>query len=299
MKDVSDVSAYDLNRGLRHAILKDIESLQNQFEGFDGVLISGDIAYSGKLDEYIRAREWLNLICGAIKCDPGQVWCVPGNHDVDQSVHKTYAAIVDSHTALRASTDLSTDLPHRLDNLENGPLLFQPLQAYHEHFAAKYGCPTTCKFPHWEDTLHLNDGSRLRIRGINSAYCSSRMDHRITAPLIVGPMQTVFYREADVVYLTICHHPPDWIKDGHEVEQALNADSHIQLFGHKHFHEHRKVNNSIILSSGAVHPARTDQDWEPRYYLLSLAVKGTGAGRSLEVSLVLPQNVWVAEGAKS
>ncbi len=284
-KDISEVSKYDLDSGLRHAILRDLKHLRPQFVQFDGILISGDIAYAGKLEEYQTAISWLNEIAELIGCDPGQVWCVPGNHDVDQSVQKTYASILDTHTILRKSTDLGEDLRKRLDNSDNGPLLFQPLQTYHEQFALKYLCPTTCKEPYWEDTLLLNDGSRLRIRGINSAYCSSRLDKEKEAPLIVGPMQTVFKPEDDVAYLTLCHHPPDWLVDGKDLEEALNADSHIQLFGHKHFHQHQKAGNSVILSSGAVHPVRSEQQWDPRYYVLSLMVDGSDSARELKVAL--------------
>src|SRR5262249_15838783 len=85
-------------------------------------------------------------------------------------------------------------------------------------------------------------------------------------------MQTIYSPERDVVYMTLCHHPPDWLVDEDECEEALLAHSHVQLFGHKHLHKHRKINNSLVLSSGAVHPVRTEVKWEPRYYFLSLEV---------------------------
>jgi hypothetical protein len=86
-------------------------------------------------------------------------------------------------------------------------------------------------------------------------------------------------------YLTLCHHPPDWLVDETNCEEALLAHSCIQLFGHKHLHKLRKVNNSVVLSSGAVHPVRTDKEWDPRYYFLSLEVQGTGNQRTLRVTL--------------
>jgi hypothetical protein len=284
---LSEVSKYDLDSPLRHAILRDLKQLRERdvFRHFDGVLISGDVAYAGKPDEYATAIKWINEIAKVIGSDPGLVWCVPGNHDVDQSVQRSFKTITDTHASLRNSTDLGEDLRESFDNETNGPLLFQPLQAYNDLFGRKYGCPTTSKEPYWEDIVPLNDSSRLVIRGINSSYCSSRADDEKKAPVIVGPMQLVFKPENDVVYLVLCHHPPDWLLDGKVVSQTLNAVARIQLFGHKHFHEHQKVNNSVILSSGAVHPARSQQKWEPRYYLLSLFVRGSDTNRQLEVSL--------------
>jgi hypothetical protein len=284
---LSEVSKYDLDSPLRHAILRDLKQLRerNEFKHFDGILISGDIAYAGKPDEYATAIKWINEVATVIGCDPGLVWCVPGNHDVDQSVHKAYKTITDAHAELRRSTNLVKDLLDRLDNDTNGPLLFQPLQTYNVDFGRKYGCPTTSKEPYWEDTLTLNDRSRLVIRGINSSFCSSRDDDETNAKLIVGPMQLTFKPENDITSLVLCHHPPDWLLDGIDVSDALNAQTHVQLFGHKHIDSHQRINNSIILSSGAVHPARKGQKWEPRYYLLSLFVEGADSDRQLVVSL--------------
>jgi len=285
--ELSEVSKYDLDSPLRHGILRDLKLLRerDRFKHLDGILISGDVAYAGKPDEYATAIEWINEIAAVIGCDPGLVWCVPGNHDVDQSVQKGFKTITDTHAALRRSSNLAKDLRESFDNETNGPLLFQPLQTYNEQFGRKYGCPTTCKEPYWEDTLTLNDGSRLVIRGINSSYCSSRGDNETNAKLIVGPMQLTFKPENEITSLVLCHHPPDWVLDGNNLSDALNAQTHVQLFGHKHFHRHQRTKNSVILSSGAVHPVRDQQEWEPRYYLLSLFVKGVDADRQLEVSL--------------
>lgn len=285
VKDFSDISKYDLDLGLRQAILRDVERMTPAFHTVNGVLISGDIAFAGKADEYTRATVWLNEICAKAKCDPGLVWCIPGNHDVDQSVQKSYPTLLDSYKILRESKNLDKDLRERLDNDINGPLMFEPLRTYHEQFGASYDCPTTARQPWWEDELILNDRSRLRIRGVNSAICSSRLDKEKTSLVILGAMQAIYSPEPDVVYMTLCHHPPDWLVDGDECEEAMLAHSHIQLFGHKHLHKHRKINNSIVLSSGAVHPVRTEVPWDPRYYYLSLEVEGTGKSRSLLVKL--------------
>ena len=285
VKDFSDVSNYDLDLGLRQAILRDVERMQPALGEIAGVLVSGDIAFAGKLDEYKRAIEWLNEICTNAKCDSGLVWCVPGNHDIDQSVQKTYPSLLDSYRALRASTTLDKDLRERLDNDVNGPFMFEPLRPYHEHFGATYDCPTTAKKPWWEDELNLNDGSRLRIRGINSAICSSRDDKERVSLVMVGAMQTIYQPEADVVYLTLCHHPPDWLVDGDECEEAFLAHSHVVLYGHKHLHKHRVINKTVVLSSGAVHPVRTEKAWDPRYYFLTLSIGGESDNRNLNVRL--------------
>jgi 3',5'-cyclic AMP phosphodiesterase CpdA len=72
---LSEVSKYDLDSPLRHAILRDLKQLRerDRFKHFDGILISGEIAYAGKPDEYATAIEWINEIAAVIGCDPGLV----------------------------------------------------------------------------------------------------------------------------------------------------------------------------------------------------------------------------------
>jgi hypothetical protein len=48
------------------------------------VLVTGDISFSGKRDQYGRAGFWLVDLCKAIACSEENVWMVPGNHDADR-----------------------------------------------------------------------------------------------------------------------------------------------------------------------------------------------------------------------
>jgi hypothetical protein len=163
--------------------------------------------------------------------------------------------------------------------------MFLPLKTYHEQFGAKYGCPTTPQQPWWEDDLRLNDGSVLRIRGVNSALVSSELDDVETAKLILGSAQTQYKPEKNVTYLTLCHHPPDWLLDGEDVHEAMVAQSNLQLFGHKHKHRHETINQTLRLCSGAVHPVRKEKPWEPRYYFIAIHVEEVGESRELVVEL--------------
>jgi len=285
VKNFSDESKYDLDSALRHALEQDAERMMEHVGHVDGILVSGDIAFAGKVEEYEIARNWLSKLSSLLRCDPSYVWCVPGNHDVDQSVQKAMPTLFDTYKALRGSKELDEDLKLRLASRESGPLLFQPLKAYHEQFGAKYDCPTTPKQPWWEDELFLNDGSRLRIRGVNSALISSSLDDENTGKLILGSVQTQYEPEQNVVYLTLCHHPPDWLLDGGDAHEAMVASSNIQLFGHKHTHRHETINQTLRLHSGAVHPVRKEKPWEPRYYFIAIKVEGSGKSRHLVVDL--------------
>jgi len=291
VKDFSDTSSYDIDSSMRHAIEQDISKMIPNVDHVDGLLISGDVAFAGKVEEYETARAWIEKLSGIVGCDPGYVWCVPGNHDVDQSVQTDLPNLFDTYAALRSATNPDYELTTRLRGRDSGPLMFLPLKNYHEQFGAKYDCPTGPKQPWWEDELLLNDHSILRIRGLNSALISSRKDKENVSKLILGTAQFQYRPESNVSYLTICHHPPDWLLDGQDAHEAMSAHSHLQLFGHKHRHHHEKINNTLRMYSGAVHPVRSERQWDPRYYLIRIRVEGDADTRELVVD-VFPR-VWV------
>src|SRR5260370_8374597 len=77
----------------------------------------------------------------------------------------------------------------------------------------------------------------------------------------------------------------DWFLDKDRVEEALLAYSRIQLFGHKHAQKANKMDETLWLVAGAVHPERSKPDWLPRYNYLSIEVQGDGADRYMSVDV--------------
>jgi 3',5'-cyclic AMP phosphodiesterase CpdA len=49
-----------------------------------GVIVAGDIAYSGHDDQYALAGQWLAELTDAIGCERTDVQMIPGNHDIDR-----------------------------------------------------------------------------------------------------------------------------------------------------------------------------------------------------------------------
>lgn len=292
VRGLSGESAYDLDEIVRNEVKRDAEKVRPLLEGeVNGILVTGDIAFAGKTPEYVLALKWLAELADELRCDREYVWCVPGNHDVDQADVKRYTAIPLVHADLHGAGDKLDDrLRYHLENENTGPLLLAPLQNYNEQFAAKFGCITSPRKLWWEDDFILNDGSTLTLRGLNSVLISGPEDDRDTAKMLVGSAQTEFLRRDGVEYLTLCHHPPDWLVDGDNTREALCAYSRIQLFGHKHAQRVEQVNQTLWICAGAVHPVRTERNWIPRYNYLSLRVTGTGPERQLVVDVF--SRVW-------
>jgi predicted phosphodiesterase len=283
--EFSNESPFDIDKPVRDAILQDAKYLRTKLNPISGVLLSGDIAYAGKAGEYKTALAWLAELTEILNCEKEYLWCVPGNHDVDRSVLKENLAISAVHGVLRGAADRDAQLRRHLEVAETGRLLFSPLKAYSEEFATRLGCLSRPSQPWWTDDLTLNDGSILRLRGLNSVLISGPDDNDQDKKLVLGAIQTDYGRQEGVEYLTLCHHPTDWLLDKDRVEESLLAYSRIQLFGHKHVQKANKMDETLWLVAGAVHPERSKADWLPRYNYLSIEVQGGGAERYMSVDV--------------
>jgi len=100
-------TSYDPDLDLRRQLLADAVQLMTQVKVCSGILVSGDVAFSGKPDEYAKARDWLREICHKLNCSEESVWVIPGNHDVDRDAFRKSSMIQDKHQTLRTGDALS------------------------------------------------------------------------------------------------------------------------------------------------------------------------------------------------
>jgi 3',5'-cyclic AMP phosphodiesterase CpdA len=170
---------YELDSDLRDQLGNDVAVMAKRLPKIRGVLISGDIAFSGKKEEYDIAFEWLKGLCSLAGCREQDVWCVPGNHDVDRSVYESSKLLRDMHDNLRPQNpdDIDDRIAEYLRDKMAAPLLFEPLARYND-FAAKFGCASQPSPLAWHQDLPLNDGSVLRVYGINSTLASDKLGLR-------------------------------------------------------------------------------------------------------------------------
>ncbi len=73
-----------VHEDIRAQAIRDCRVIAEQLGSVHGILVIGDIAYSGKRKEYQRAGDWLDEIISAVGCGESAVFVVPGNHDIDK-----------------------------------------------------------------------------------------------------------------------------------------------------------------------------------------------------------------------
>jgi predicted MPP superfamily phosphohydrolase len=264
-------AVFDVNSDIRRELALDLDQLVLRSGPLDAILIGGDIAGKGKEAEYGAATIWIEELCGRFDVAEERVYCVPGNHDVDQAEIREDPVLAALQLSLLRSPLESFDAELEAlstDQAHPGQLL-RALDAYNL-FAARYGCAMGADEQHWTQTIETG-GLKIHLVGLCSALLCGPADSREAeqSQLALGP-QGRLPRFADNTFtVMLCHHPPGWLRDREELKPFLER-AHLQLYGHQHSFDLQPSGAGIRVEAGAVHPARGQDPWHPSYNVISL-----------------------------
>lgn len=217
----------------------------------DAILVTGDVARSGRPEEYERAQAWLHAVCEAATVPPDRVFLVPGNHDVDRSSRKEAAHLV---AAVRdGAVSLDDALRH-----DRGLLLSR--QQHFLRFAEPFGAGAE---PFWVRRVEMR-GLAVRLVGLDTALVSAddsdhgklRVGHEQLAAGLgeAGPGELV---------MVLSHHPlhGGWLADEAEARRWIHGRADLHL--HAHVHETvsevargGSSHHAVTIAAGASYPAR-------------------------------------------
>ncbi len=282
--------ALDLDADVRNELELDVTALAGNVGSAQALIVTGDIAFQARDEEYGIAEKWLRELAKKVSCPEGRIWTIPGNHDFDRSTLGDLQLRA-AHALLR-SVDLSKLEPTLTELLQDpkmGALLLRPLQPY-LRFAERFDCGFTAERPFWEHTVPLDEGFLLKVRGSTSTLVSNSDDAPRQMVLSLGA--ATLPRAAGTEYMALAHHPPDWLREGDEVMEQLTSRARIALFGHKHQQKLRREEDTVMLTAGAVHPYRGEKPWQPRYNMLDIAVRPPSGGLEWQLEVRVHQRVW-------
>lgn len=217
-------------------------------EGIDLVCMTGDVAQSGKLDEYDRAGEFLARTLAELRLGRDRLFLIPGNHDIDRSRSRK------AWQALRGSI-------HRADQLEvarwiaggRTPLGMEPAWLHgafkrQEAFRAwlkRFGLGS--QLPN--ESPHRKLGYRFKVRlpntpfdvfviGLDSAWLSGSDDDAGNLRLTDAQVDRLCTDERGKPLagfrLALIHHPLTDLCDGAACRRLLGDTTDLLLHGHVH-----------------------------------------------------------------
>jgi predicted MPP superfamily phosphohydrolase len=296
--DRDHATQFDIDQTIRRALIEDLVRKPASGANYDGLLITGDVAFGGKYEEYKRAQEWIDEIAAKTGTSPVNTYVVPGNHDADRSFVKVGLPLWAAHAELRSSDNRNVWHDRIYQQLVADPLqtLLAPLKEYND-FAQRYGCYTgmvkaavagEADKPHlaWQRVFEkpLEDGRHIRLHGLNSVLISDEGD--AAGKMIVSDYQTSHFEHSpDLIEVVMCHHPPEWLMDKTEIRNALSSFVSIGLFGHEHSTRVEANENFVQLFAGAVQPSRRDSSWLPTYHIIRIGIENNGKQPKLLVQI--------------
>lgn len=278
---------HDPDRELREALLGDLRTLVPRFGPISGIIITGDIAFSGHPSEYVFARSWITTIAEHLQCDLLNVMVIPGNHDVNRSaLQADDKRVANIQRNIRRGANAAKTVARLATVLtsNDGKLLMRPLKAYNA-FAKEFKCGITTMNPYWERTFPLGDGSKVIVRGATSTWLSGSGDSERIAKLLYGSAQYDFAIADNAYRVVAVHHPPQNVIDQADAEKAFDFHCHLQLFGHKHDHWISESKTCARIAAGAIQPDRREQPWTPRYNIIQLTGEILEKARRVQIQI--------------
>jgi tetratricopeptide (TPR) repeat protein/predicted phosphodiesterase len=251
------------------ALIEDLErrtTISPDLTKIDFIVFSGDVAHSGKPEEYQAAKvEFFDRILRATGLGPDQLFIVPGNHDLNRDEFELLPP------ALLKPLESDTEVQKWIVEERQRGLVLQPLNSFTK-FVTDY---TKQKNPDFANIHRLVvDGKKIAVLGLNSAWmCGRHTDINgevddegyalVGEPQIHQSLKDM--QDADIK-VAILHHPFEWLRefDCRHVEERLINECDFILNGHRHTPVARQISRNngfyVHISTGAIYLDRISKD---------------------------------------
>lgn len=259
---------FTVNNDAKQRLIDDARAEMAKLGGkASGVIVTGDIAYSGKDHEYRAAAEWLGELTDAIGCERVKVQMVPGNHDIDRD------KISIPHECVFAQIHEKGDevLDPLLDTDIGCEFLYSRFEAYRD-FALDYESELDLNGQMSSGgRLELAKGRSIKFVRLNSALICSRNDDE--GKLILGKRQQVLPEEAGEEIIVLVHHPLNWFQDSARARNYIRSRARVLISGHEHFPKLQidSVDGGrdlLLLAAGATTPDEVTENYTYKYNIL-------------------------------
>lgn len=280
---------------VRDAMVADVKKLSALRGTASRILVTGDISYSGKADEYKTATGWLEKLANACGCKETHVSPIPGNHDCDLKAISHQAKMIQASFRANSPEQVQANL-HAInqDGEESNPFL-PKLQTYRE-FARGYGCDFESPArPFWIRYFDLPGGIKLRFLGLTSVQVSDLTDK--AGNIILGNEQYAIADEENVITVVMIHHPLNWFIDKVEAEQHLHNNARVIMVGHEHLLNIQKTVDGftnkewLVIYAGATNPPESAYSYAYNWLEFSFSENG---GKHHLVVEVFPR-IWIQQ----
>ena len=243
-------------------MLEDISRRRATGAQVDFVVVTGDLAFSGKRSEYELVAAFLRDLVASVGVSPDKVFCVPGNHDVQRERSKM--CFRGARYEIQSEGDVYRFLA---DDEERKDLLRRQenYRAFEACFLAEQDREYTDDRLGYVAKVRLDD-LRIAIIGLNSSWLSEG-GASDEGKLLIGESQVKSAIDIAKAYvphivLSLQHHPFDLLHrfDRRPVQRCLEEACDFVHCGHLHDPNVSEVvverGRSITITAGASFESR-------------------------------------------
>jgi len=227
----------DLNAKIHpfcQALIKDLRGINNAY-----LILSGDIAFSGKEEEYEKAKKFISTITQLIVAQLTSIVIkyiiVPGNHDCNFEKFNT-----------QARRNAIENINYQTIGNDNSvfELCLKVQSEFWQFYSGYNSIPVDKMFYQFTDNV---EGKKIIFNCINSAWMS-KIDEK--PGTVFFPSKT-YSHESDYGDLNVgvWHHPYNWFNPNtsennkKEFEKFTEKIASIHFFGHEHEHSFYSLQN--------------------------------------------------------
>jgi GTPase-associated adaptor domain/Calcineurin-like phosphoesterase len=234
-----------------------------------GILVTGDIAFSGKPEQYEAAGKWLDALAAGIGCPIHRVQMIPGNHDLDRDrLSVGGSKLLDF---IREGGPAEYEMVIKNEN--DRATLFSRFEEY-GRFSIGYNCGLDGEAK-YATNLRLEVGPDRWIKFIrlNSSLLCHGAEQDDQPELVMGERQFVIPRQAGEENVVLAHHPLNWYKDAADVRQYVRSRARVFISGHEHdpkvsIEQVEEGCDVMMLAAGAAVPFRSNDVYTYTYNIL-------------------------------
>ncbi|MCP5052184.1 MAG: hypothetical protein GY940_33765, partial [bacterium] len=215
--------------------------------------VTGDIAFSGKEEEYEEALRFFNELREVLNGET-KFLVIPGNHDVDRGEVDEFSSLYDVVNKGRVDAFLSK--PKQVINKINPKFReFRNFLSKLEGNAASYEEESHC---FW---VKNDDERKVSFLGLNTSWACEGDEDRFNIALGYQQLLDALGKAIFPDKIVLMHHPPiNWLKDmdSGNCRTDLFRDCQLLLSGHVH------ADNALVI-------------WDPSDICLSLGANASYA----------------------
>ncbi|MCU0289767.1 MAG: metallophosphoesterase, partial [Acidobacteria bacterium] len=199
----------------------------------DFVVITGDIAFSGKQEEYKEALKFLVKLKAGLPKET-EFLVVPGNHDVDRDEVDPYIHIYENIIKEDKIADFLGNRKHRLHTIH---VKFKYFKEFVKELAPGL-------YPGDEDYFWFKDykSHGVSFLGLNSCWASGDDNENLKIALGYPQLMKALEQSGEKNKILLMHHPlTNWldVKDTRKCEGEILSHCRLVLHGHSHLDDAR------------------------------------------------------------